>query len=595
MKLGKKMLETLADSWLGRQCEMIPSIHRGAVYLAVTENEPLAPTACWPKGTEGTPGLIAATEMALSKKCPVVRAQDSSKESTAQSTLNIASPITMDGQILGVVAVEVESPSEQQQRAVMQLLQWGSSWLEFLIRRESSAVSGELVTVVRILATGLERESFQAAATATATELASALSCERVSIGFRDGRHVRLRAISSSAKFGEKTNLVRDIELAMDEALDQESTIIYPPSADGQVQVTNSHAELSKKHDVDAICTIPLSNDGALYGALTFEVRGEQTFDPPTIELCEVVSSLLGPTLELKRKEDRWLGAKIKDAGGGFLERLLGPRHPGLKLAVTLLIGLVAFLSIATGEYRVSGTAALEGTVQRVVVAPIDGFIATASARAGDLVREGEVLGALDDKDLRLERLRWSSQRKQFLNEYRKALAEHDRTQTRILSARIAQAEAQLQLLDERLARTEFIAPFDGVVVSGDLSQQFGAPVERGQVLFEIAPLDSYRVIVAVDEQEISEVEVGQRGQLALSSLPGEAMPLTVEKITPVSTAEEGRNVFRVEATLDASSASLRPGMQGIGKIEIGQRKLIWIWTYKMVNWLRLWAWSWWL
>jgi multidrug resistance efflux pump len=493
-----------------------------------------------------------------------------------------------------VVAVEVDSPSEQQQRAVMQLLQWGSSWLEFLLRREGSSVSSELMTVVGILATGLEHESFQAAATATATELASCLSCERVSIGFRDGRHVRLRAISSSAKFGKKTNLVRDIELAMDEALDQESTIVYPPLADGQIQVTNSHAELSRKHDVAAICTIPLGHDGALYGALTFELRGEQTFDAPTIELCEVVSSLLGPTLELKRKEDRWLGAKIKDAGGGFLRRLFGPRHPGLKLAVTLLVGLGSFLSIATGDYRVSGKATLEGTVQRVVVAPIDGFIATASARPGDLVREGEMLGSLDDTDLNLEHLRWSSQREQFLNEYRKSLAEHDRTQTRILSARIAQAEAQIQLLDERLARTKFIAPFDGIVVAGDLSQKFGSPVERGQVLFEVAPLDSYRVIIEVDEQEISEVAVGQRGHLALSSLPGETMPFTVEKITPVSTAEEGRNFFRVEATLEAPSVHLRPGMQGVGKIEIEQRKLIWIWTYKLVNSLRLWAWSWW-
>ena len=34
--------------------------------------------------------------------------------------------------------------------------------------------------------------------------------------------------------------------------------------------------------------------------------------------------------------------------------------------------------------------------------------------------------------------------------------------------------------------------------------------------------------------------------------------------------------------------------MEGIGKIEIGERKLLWIWTYKMVNWLRVWAWSWW-
>ncbi len=71
-------------------------------------------------------------------------------------------------------------------------------------------------------------------------------------------------------------------------------------------------------------------------------------------------------------------------------------------------------------------------------------------------------------------------------------------------------------------------------------------------------------------------------------------MPLHVEKITPVSTAAEGKNFFRVEARLDASPVNLLPGMEGVGKIEIGERKLLWIWTYKLVNWLRVWIWSWW-
>jgi RND family efflux transporter MFP subunit len=307
-----------------------------------------------------------------------------------------------------------------------------------------------------------------------------------------------------------------------------------------------------------------------------------------------VVSSLLGPTLELKRKEDRWLGAKNLEAGRGILRKLLGPRHPGLKLAAALLIGFVGFLGIATGEHRVSAKATLEGTVQRVVVAPIDGFIASASARPGDLVREGEVLGALDDQDLKLERTRWSSQREQFRNQYRKALAERNRTESRILSAQIDQAEAQIQLLDEQLARTEFVAPFDGIVVAGDLSQKFGSPVERGQVLFEVAPLDSYRVILEADEHDIAELEVGQQGRLALSALPGEVMPISIEKITPVSVTEDGRNFFRVEAALEAPSAHLRPGMQGVGKIEVGRHKLLWSWTHKLVDWFRLWVWTWW-
>ena len=46
-------------------------------------------------------------------------------------------------------------------------------------------------------------------------------------------------------------------------------------------------------------------------------------------------------------------------------------------------------------------------------------------------------------------------------------------------------------------------APFDGVLVSGDLSHSVGAPVERGEVLFELAPLDDYLVVLEVPEAEV--------------------------------------------------------------------------------------------
>jgi hypothetical protein len=60
------------------------------------------------------------------------------------------------------------------------------------------------------------------------------------------------------------------------------------------------------------------------------------------------------------------------------------------------------------------------------------------------------------------------------------------------------------------------VADFDGVVVLGDLSQSLGSPVEKGQVLFEVAPLNSYREL-RVDERDIAEVAVGQRGPLLLT------------------------------------------------------------------------------
>jgi hypothetical protein len=137
------------------------------------------------------------------------------------------------------------------------------------------------------------------------------------------------------------------------------------------------------------------------------------------------------------------------------------------------------------------------------------------------------------------------------------------------------------------------MAPFAGIVVSGDLHQSLGSTVRRGQVLFEVTPLNSYRVILEVDESDITSIANGQAGALSLTSLPGEVLPLAVTQVTPVALSREGRSYFRVEALLARTTDRLRPGMEGVAKVEAGRRKLIWIWTHKFVDWLRLTLWSW--
>jgi multidrug resistance efflux pump len=227
------------------------------------------------------------------------------------------------------------------------------------------------------------------------------------------------------------------------------------------------------------------------------------------------------------------------------------------------------------------------------VPAPFNGYIKTAPIRPGDLVQAGAPLCTLDDRELKLEQIKWATEKDQHVKEYEAAMAAHDRAESRILAAKIAQAEAQLALIDEQLKRARILAPFDGVIVSGDLSQLLGSPVERGQVLFEIAPLDDYRVIVEVDERDITDVAVGQQSLLYLPSMTDATFPFVIQKITPVSIAREGRNYFRVEGRLTQESPRLRPGMEGIGKITVERRKLIWIWTHTMIDWLRLQLWKW--
>ncbi len=101
-------------------------------------------------------------------------------------------------------------------------------------------------------------------------------------------------------------------------------------------------------------------------------------------------------------------------------------------------------------------------------------------------------------------------------------------------------------------------APFDGLVLSGDLSQSIGAAVRRGDVLFEIAPLRDYRVELLVHESQIADIVPGQTGELVAAALPDAVFPFTVERITPVAKPHEGRTFFAVDGRLTTVSERLR-------------------------------------
>ena len=89
-------------------------------------------------------------------------------------------------------------------------------------------------------------------------------------------------------------------------------------------------------------------------------------------------------------------------------------------------------------------------------------------------------------------------------------------------------------------------------------------------------------------------MELGQQGHLALTGHPSDALPMTVTRITPVAEAREGFNAFRVEALLDGTVPDdIRPGMEGRAKIGIDERRYVWIWSRRMVDWMRQKLWTW--
>lgn len=588
-------IKSVAQDWLSFQCRLLQGVSHAMVLLDEAGRQQFAPAATWTDGaTRDGATLTETARIALTSRQPVIGELNPGGLPQPGRRDVAAMPLLLDGQLLGAVAFEMQRPADVQQRAVLSMLQLGVAWLEFLLRQHDSQRLEHLERTLAAVASALQSDTLPGAATAMVTTLATDLDCERVSLGLRGRRHCRVIALSHSARFEKRANLIRDIESAMDEALEQDMALAHPPIHGDIPAITLAQRELGTQHGGNAVLTVPLVMQGRLIGGLTLERTADRPFDPDEATRLREMAEVIAPLIEARRIATQSLPARAGSSIAALAKKLGGRGHHHFKIASAVVAAALLWLCTATTTYQVAATASLEGTVQRVVVAPRDGFIGSASASAGDTVAANQSLATLDDRDLQLELQKWESERDQYRQKHRETLAKRDLGGAAVLDAQIGEAEAQIALVRDQLARGQLLAPFEGVVVKGDLKHSLGAPVKRGDVLFELAPLDGYRVIVEVEEAAIADVKPGQLGHILLTALPDQPIAFVVEKVTPVATAAEGRNSFRVEAHLEAPPANLRPGMRGVAKIDVEPRTRLWIWTHRLVDWLRVRTWSWW-
>lgn len=582
--------EALCQAWLPILCSMIPRVESGLLLLEDVGGS-FAPAAMWPESKDLS-YLREVAEESLNTRQGVARAG-------ADGMTRFAYPLVHSDALFGVVILDLAAPDEKSLTPARRLLHWGAGWLMELINRRLLLEQGQRLQrsadLFDLALAALSEPDFAKASLALVNRLARRFDCHQVQFGLEKGKTVQVKTVSHSAWFEEKANLVNLAALAMNEAFDQRARIVLPEPETGVNLITAASREYLAESGSHALCAQPLEGSQGMLGVWLLE--RDDPFSAEDLEVLEAIALTLGPILHLKLEAEESLVKHTRRAISHGLRRITDSSHPGYKLVAILTAACIALLALFDTDYRVASQAVVEGATQRVAVAPFEGYLQSAPARAGDVVKAGQVLATLEDKDLQLEKTRWEAELEVSLRKEQEAMSKGDRVELRLASAQANQARAQYNLAAEKLARVQVLAPFDGVVVRGDLSQQLGSPLEQGKVLFELAPLEAWRVILKVDERDIADVRVGQPGELVLTSLPGQFFPLKVKKVTPVATAEDGRNYFRVEAGLllpeGAALPKLRPNMEGVGKVEAGRQSLLWIWTHRLTDWLRLTLWRW--
>ncbi|MCM8539261.1 MAG: efflux RND transporter periplasmic adaptor subunit [Lentisphaeraceae bacterium] len=422
------------------------------------------------------------------------------------------------------------------------------------------------------------------------SELSSRWNCTRVSLGFAYKDRIRLEFINNIEKFSKKMKVVQDLQEAMDECADQDKELIFPPVESARY-IYRQLEIFSRENDQVNVLTIPIHHGNRVQGVLLMERDLSDKFTQDDLETLRLAVDLISPRLLDLENYNGWIHRSFETVKRP-VQLILGRENTLIKLITLLFITLFLYLTFATGDYNIEGTFRIKVIEEQTVSSPYEGILDKVNVKPGDTVTKGQVLAEMDTLDLELKAQEMESEILNLEKEYTIAVNERNTTKAQIAKAKIKGVQAGLKLTKEQISRGKIISPVAGTVLSEkDLTQLYRAPVKRGDELFLIGDTEQLEAIAYIPEDQIPELDEDDTGQIAVAGKPQEKIDVVIKQIAAAAEVKEQQNVFKVRMTVKNKPSWLKSGMEGLVKVKHSEERLIWIWSRKMINWIRMKLW----
>lgn len=465
----------------------------------------------------------------------------------------------------------------------------------FQARRLEKRTRQKLLTLTDVLGIGLtlgECRHFGEAALRICNEVAAQVVATRVSLSWMEGSQLQLQATSHGGRISMDSEEAGNLVRLMEEALDQNNEVAHP-AIDGSTVITREHQHFSKAHDDVSVLSVPLRGLRGVRGVICVEKALEDgRWLQPELEQLRLMVDLFAPRLDDLYDRTGWWGRRAWRRTRVWAAGFLGPEQTGWKLTAVVSTLAIVIMAILPMEHRVKAPFILKTDAAVRMTAPFPGYIDRVTFRLGDTAVRGQLLVGLDQRELLLQQADTVAARNKSESESRSFEAEGNLSQMLVARSQKEQAEARLAIIEHRLAQTQVKAPFDGVIVEGDLSEKLQSPVQVGETLFKIVQLRDLFGLLQVDERDVAYVSAGLEGELAFTGRPGEKFSVRLDRFEPVAEVRSEGNVFLLRAKILGEPQDWwRPGMSGICKIDAGKRSILWIVSHRIVEVIRLWLW----
>ncbi|MDD5029692.1 MAG: efflux RND transporter periplasmic adaptor subunit [Rhodoferax sp.] len=444
----------------------------------------------------------------------------------------------------------------------------------------------------------MQQPNFSAAGLALVNGLAVAWELLHVSLGWVDGARTEVVAISHLDRFERATSQTQRIEAALLPAVIQGSEVWWPTPTDTSTGLpaqsltdTQALADFAHHLGVSQVVAVPMRDAHGHTQAVLLLAPGSRTI--PDLNELLLALELVQPRLSDLRHQSLGLRQRGRAGLQALSERLFGPEQPLLKLGMVVLVLLLLYVTFGTWHYRLDASAQLNTDSTRLISAQFDGRIDQVYASAGDLVKAGDLLVALDTRDLLQQQSELTAEVSKGQTEVNKFRAEGLLAETEIAQARLEQSLAKAQRVQSYLEQAQSKAPFEGVIVEGEKKDLLGAPVKKGDRIFRLAKVEGLYITLMVSERDMRHLAPQASGEVALLSHPDVNIAMRISSVIPVAQVKgQDGNQFMVKAELlQAPQAWWRPGMTGLARIDVGDKNIAWILTHRLVERLRLMLW----
>jgi RND family efflux transporter MFP subunit len=214
----------------------------------------------------------------------------------------------------------------------------------------------------------------------------------------------------------------------------------------------------------------------------------------------------------------------------------------------------------------------------------INGRISQLPVDVGDAVKKGDLLCALDDRDLQTERSSRLTDIEGAKLQLDQAQRNYERNQRLYDSGLIPQetyqdaettyelaknalerAQKSLSQVEDQLSKTRIVAPFDCTVLTRPVSVgqavSGSGGVGGGTEVMTVANLKQMVIKAHLNQADVVEVKVGQVADVQIEAVPGLKLKGTVERVAPQATIKNNIKGFETQVRLTELDPRVRPGM----------------------------------